>query len=399
MKKVNKVSIAGVAFSLDEDAYMALAEYMDILHAAYDRNPDGKEIIADIEARIAELILSEQVCLKVVPKTLIDSIIAQLGMPENENGEDSSTSLSSDGDVSIPRRLYRSSYDSKLGGIFSGMSQFWNIDVVWFRCIFFIPLIVTIVATVCDWEALSVFAGSVFGVFIMIYMVLWFAIPMAKTPRQKLEMRGQRITASSIHQNFQSTAQSPSSRKAASVMAEVLYVIGRVAIFAIRVVGAALGFVAGITAAAVIALSLSAFVVLGWTYSSVIFALIAILFLIPQVVLCYVLLCFAFDWRVKGKGILASIFIWIIMLIMSICVSVLWTPRIVKDADAISERIERLMSADDLSEAVDLFFNMGSGVSSLTIRSSSVDEHSADTVRTTVKILKIDKENDTLICE
>ncbi|UKI39269.1 MAG: hypothetical protein L6V35_09255 [Alistipes putredinis] len=112
---MNKISIASLSFSLDEGAYAALSDYMDILHNAYDRNPDGKEIIADIEARIAELILNEQACSKVVTKTLMDAIIAQLGMPENYSGDDYAAGLSDKKqnrrfrDVCIARKTVRNS--------------------------------------------------------------------------------------------------------------------------------------------------------------------------------------------------------------------------------------------------------------------------------------------------
>ena len=54
MKEVIKCSIAGVAFTLDTDAYDTLRRYLDTLNDTYRTTPDGPEIVADIEARIAE---------------------------------------------------------------------------------------------------------------------------------------------------------------------------------------------------------------------------------------------------------------------------------------------------------------------------------------------------------
>ncbi|MBQ1981022.1 MAG: hypothetical protein II226_07030, partial [Alistipes sp.] len=79
MNKVKKCSIAGVSFTLETDAYETLNAYIDSLRNAYKGNPDGEEIIADIEARIAELILSTLPADSVVAKPLIDNIIRQLG--------------------------------------------------------------------------------------------------------------------------------------------------------------------------------------------------------------------------------------------------------------------------------------------------------------------------------
>ena len=60
MNEVKKCSISGVGFTLNTDAYEALERYLESLKQTYRENPDGDEIIADIEARIAELILSTQ---------------------------------------------------------------------------------------------------------------------------------------------------------------------------------------------------------------------------------------------------------------------------------------------------------------------------------------------------
>ena len=86
MKEVIKCSIAGVAFTLDTDAYDTLRRYLDTLNDTYRTTPDGPEIVADIEARIAELILTAQDGSRVVDLPLIRNIIAQLGTPEDISG-------------------------------------------------------------------------------------------------------------------------------------------------------------------------------------------------------------------------------------------------------------------------------------------------------------------------
>ena len=54
MKEVKKCSISGVAFTMDADAYQELENYLDSLKKTYKDTPDGAEIVADIEARMAE---------------------------------------------------------------------------------------------------------------------------------------------------------------------------------------------------------------------------------------------------------------------------------------------------------------------------------------------------------
>ncbi|UKI17745.1 MAG: hypothetical protein L6V80_06295 [Bacteroidales bacterium] len=54
MNEIKKCSIAGVSFTLEYDAYDALNAYIESLNDTYKDDPAGEEIIADIEARIAE---------------------------------------------------------------------------------------------------------------------------------------------------------------------------------------------------------------------------------------------------------------------------------------------------------------------------------------------------------
>lgn len=89
MKEVKKCSISGVAFTMDADAYQELENYLDSLKKTYKDTPDGAEIVADIEARIAELILTTQDNTRVVEKPLILNIIHQMGSVEDISEESS----------------------------------------------------------------------------------------------------------------------------------------------------------------------------------------------------------------------------------------------------------------------------------------------------------------------
>ena len=335
MKKIEKVSIADISFTLDSDAYVSLRQYLDSLHAYYDKDPDGSEIIADIEARIAELILNEQVYTKIVGKPLIDSIIAQLGTPEEieeQADEQPAGGYASLPDPSIPRRLYRSREGRILGGVASGMAKFWDVNVAWIRLVFLAPMILFILTAPFNWDWVRDLTLGWWWVFIVVYVVLWFAIPMAKTPRQKLESRGEKITPSSIRQNLQEGAKTPSSKKAASVLAEILAVFGRVLLFFIKFVVAIVAFSFIITAfvlliamiAAPFAAAPSIFI-LGWDITSMmeltlitplLFAeLLLFCIMIPMFVLGAALLSLVFSWK-PGKvfyGVLLGI--WLLAMI------------------------------------------------------------------------------------
>ena len=142
MNEIKKCSISGIAFTLDADAYEVLRTYLDSLEKTYEKNPDGAEIIADIEARIAELILSTQNNARVVERPLIENIVKQLGSAADITGEDPDSDLHY-AEPRIPRRLYRDTENAKLGGVCSGIGRYFDVDPVWIRLVLFLPLLLS----------------------------------------------------------------------------------------------------------------------------------------------------------------------------------------------------------------------------------------------------------------
>ena len=82
MNNTINVSIAGIAFILENEGYRLLKDYLVRIEVGYKGNPDGPEILSDIEARISELILNEQDADTVVTAERIRTIIGQLGLPD-----------------------------------------------------------------------------------------------------------------------------------------------------------------------------------------------------------------------------------------------------------------------------------------------------------------------------
>ena len=105
------MSISGIAFSFDAEAYQVMKDYLDKLETGYAKKPDGREIVADIEARIAELILNEQESDNVVSRALAESVVAQLGFPDDLDTEEEPPV------EKIPKRLYRNPDGAVLGGV------------------------------------------------------------------------------------------------------------------------------------------------------------------------------------------------------------------------------------------------------------------------------------------
>lgn len=311
MKKIEKVSIADISFTLDNDAYASLRKYLGSLHDYYDSDPDGGEIIADIEARIAELILNEQIYTKIVSKRLIESIITQLGTPQEMDDDEAAQRRAagiSQPEHSIPRRLYRSREGKIFGGVCSGMAQFWNVNVTWIRLLFLAPLILFFFVAPFRWDGLRDFLLGCSWGFLIIYIVLWMAIPMARTPRQKLESRGEKITPSSIRQNLQENAKTPSAKKAASVIAEMLAVVGRIILFFIKLFVAIIGFALLLSALVILFAIIVALVNPATVGAAALSVLSGMSILSPTLFIILVLFCIMIPLWLVGTALLGLVF-------------------------------------------------------------------------------------------
>ena len=234
MNKIKKCSISGIAFILEEVAYNRLSEYIDSLKRAYKNSPESDEIIADIEARIAELILSAQsdatqtVCLP-----LIENIIAQMGSAEDISDSDTSTDTTDPTtSTRIARRLYRDTEGGKLGGVCAGLGKYFAVDPVIIRLAIFSPLILLPISNL--WSKLSILSnlgGNLFWIMIVVYLIMWLVVPKATTARQKLEMEGEPVTAKSIADHSQNVTDE---ERAKSSVASFVARLGKIAVVLLK---------------------------------------------------------------------------------------------------------------------------------------------------------------------
>lgn len=320
MNNIKKCSISGVAFTLDEEAYKTLEAYLDSLRASYGETADGKEIVADIEARIAELILTTQEGDRVVQKPLIDNIIAQMGSARDiseESSEEGSAGESSPKEPRIPRRLYRDTANAKLGGVCAGIGKYFDIDPVWVRLAMFLPLIFTCMGGITFLGWMSQIFGNLFGIFIICYLIMWFVVPVARTARQKLEMKGERITAESIRETTEAAGNDPD-RRARPIVAETVSVFGKVVLILLKLIAGVIVF-SLIVLAIVLVVGLLGVIISGpgsifpsqfdndiWVS---IFGITSLL--IPVILLIYVLMCLIASRKPGGKPVLGFFLVWL----------------------------------------------------------------------------------------
>ena len=316
MKEVIKVSISGIGFDFDEDAYRIMSAYLDRLEAGYAQSPDGREIVADIETRIAELLLSSEEGEEVVRAPLASRIVERLGFPDDMPPAREPSSR-------LERRLYRSTDGARIGGVCCGLATFFGTDPVWIRLAVFLPLFMVIMFGVLDMNWGSSLSASLFGIVAMLYFIMWFAVPAARTPRQKLEMRGEKVTASSIRETLatDSRTASPQASRSASVWAELAWVAGRILLFGLKALALLVAF--GLAVAAV-GLVIGFFAVLtvgpgDWMpvlrgiTPGIYAALVILAVLLPIVLLCWLLLGALF--RLRGSRTAATIIgsLWLII--------------------------------------------------------------------------------------
>lgn len=180
MKKVVTVGIGGKSFVMDEDAYQRLSTYLTKFKQKTQMGIQTSDVMEDLEERISEL-FSEALGNKyqVVNITMVNKIIAQLGMPDGSPMEDTFEPVNDFSGYSTVRKLYRNPDDKTIGGVCSGLALYLNVDIVLVRVLFIIAL----------------FLGSA-GFWA--YIIIWIVAPLANTPAKKCEMRGIPVTAENL---------------------------------------------------------------------------------------------------------------------------------------------------------------------------------------------------------
>ncbi|HIR62588.1 MAG TPA: PspC domain-containing protein [Candidatus Coprenecus avistercoris] len=196
MKQVLNVGIGGRSFVIDEDAFDRLSAYLDAFRSRTGMGYQTKEVMDDLEMRIAE-IFSESLSSRqeVVDISLVERVIAQLGMPDGSTppGGTGSAGGANTGEYwhssreSRPvRKLYRDKDHNVLGGVASGLACYFDVDVLVIRILF-----------VC------LFLFGSFGGWV--YIILWIAVPAARTSAEKCRMHGLPVTAENMRRFYNST--------------------------------------------------------------------------------------------------------------------------------------------------------------------------------------------------
>lgn len=179
MNKTIDISLAGILFHLEENAYYKLKKYLKAVRRSIGQTDDIDEVMHEIEARIAELLMQKQPNPQyVINEKHIDEVIAVLGQPEDfeEDIQPENEQV-----YRKPKKaLFRDMDRSMIAGIAAGFAHYVGMDVTLMRLIFIVLLFVT------------------HGSFILFYLLLWIIVPKAKTASDKLRMKGESANLDNI---------------------------------------------------------------------------------------------------------------------------------------------------------------------------------------------------------
>jgi phage shock protein PspC (stress-responsive transcriptional regulator) len=177
MKKALSVTLNGIVFQIEDDAYLKLDKYLNSIKAHYEKN-EAEEIVFDMEASIAEKFSQRLEKGKSVITILdVDDVILEMGSVDEFDEDEKKEDLGSN----LTKRLFRDTDDVILGGVCSGIAVYFGIDPLFVR-IFFIVLTL------------------LWGSGILVYLALWIIVPEAKTSSQKLEMKGRPVNLEEIQE-------------------------------------------------------------------------------------------------------------------------------------------------------------------------------------------------------
>ena len=185
MNKTVNINLANMLFHIDENAYQKLLRYLEAIKRSFAGTKGSDEIIADIEARIAELFFEKMENERqVITMKEVDEVITIMGQPEDYHIDEEIFEDGPAASAARPRqrvkKLYRDIDRKYIGGVCAGLEHYLGLDALWIRLIFLF---------------LAIFAGG-FG--FIAYIILWILVPEAASTAQKLDMTGEPVNISNI---------------------------------------------------------------------------------------------------------------------------------------------------------------------------------------------------------
>lgn len=167
MQTKRQISLSGhsMMFWLDEDAYEALRQYLEIARARLKDDQDHEEVLRDLEQSIGEKLAARlRSSEQIIHIADVKSVLEQVGPVET--GSDTPGAVGE-----LPRsqrRLYRIQEGQNILGVCQGLAAYSDVRVDWVRTIFIMLV------------------GVTGGVFLLVYFALGFFLPVVATRAEYL---------------------------------------------------------------------------------------------------------------------------------------------------------------------------------------------------------------------
>lgn len=188
MKKNISINLQGIIFQIEEDGYEQLSRYLASIRTYFSNYEGHEEIVADIEARVAEIFSARVSASKqVITQEDVQYLITRMGNvtdfeveePQEEAArahatagagagaaEEGTASGAYDHTSAGPKKLYRDMNHKVIAGVSSGIGNYLRIDPLWIRLCFVLLVL------------LGVFSAGVSAATgMIIYVILWIAMP------------------------------------------------------------------------------------------------------------------------------------------------------------------------------------------------------------------------------
>ncbi len=195
MKKTLTANISGTVFHIEEDAYEQLSRYLNTIRGQFASTDGRDEIMADIEARIAELFTDLLGGTRsVVTIADVEQVIRTMGRPEDyadggtEQGHSGTQQENGYQQGYGRKRLFRHPVDKWVGGVLGGIAAYLGTDPLWMRILFILLFIFGL------------------GSPILIYLILWILVPVADSAAERLMMEGEPVTVDNLKRVFEEGA-------------------------------------------------------------------------------------------------------------------------------------------------------------------------------------------------
>ena len=242
MKKTFTINIGYSIFNIEEGAYEVLNSYLNSIKTYFSTIDNDSEIIKDFELRVAEnfssKISSSKQCINLND---VKEMIQIMGSLDDFKEIYSDNETETTNEEKKSNKLFRDSSNRIIAGICSGIAEYFKIDPIIIRIIFFIAVPLNLIIYIILWMGIPskdfdpnlrkilyrdkengifggvakglsnylkidvniirvVFVVSLFfgGAGLMFYLLLWFFTKEAKTIGQKMNMSGFNVNLSNL---------------------------------------------------------------------------------------------------------------------------------------------------------------------------------------------------------